>query len=51
MVRSCHPITISRPKPAEVMASGDMFEQIRVRESIEHILNIEEIPKRLMPIA
>ena len=41
----------SRPKPAEVMVSGDMFEQIRVRESIEHILDIEDIPKRLMPIA
>ena len=41
----------SRPKPAEVMVSGDTFEQIRVRESIEHILDIEDIPNRLMPIA
>ena len=40
----------SRPKPAEVMVSGDTFEQIRVRESIEHILDIEDIPNRLMPI-
>ena len=36
----------SRPKPAEVMVSGDTFEQIRVRESIEHILEIENIPDR-----
>ena len=41
----------SRPKPAEVMVNGDTFEQIRVRESIEHILDIEDIPNRLMPIA
>ena len=41
----------SRPKPAEVLVSGDMFEQIRVRESIEHILEIEDIPKRLITIA
>ena len=41
----------SRPKPAEVLVSGDIFEQIRVRESIEHILDIEDIPNRLMPIA
>ena len=41
----------SRPKPAEVMVSGDTFEQIRVRESIEHILDIEDIPNRFMPIA
>ena len=40
----------SRPKPAEVMVSRDMFEQIRVRESIEHILDIEDIPKRLIPV-
>ena len=38
----------SRPKPAEVMVSGDTFEQIRVRESIEHILDIEDIPKRFI---
>ena len=41
----------SRPKPAEVMVSGDTFEQIRVRESIEHILDTEDIPNRLMSIA
>ena len=41
----------SRPKPAEVLVSGDIFEQIRVRESIEHILDIEDIPNRLLPIA
>ena len=41
----------SRPKPAEVMVSGDTFEQIRARESIEQILALEDIPNRLMPIA
>ena len=41
----------SRPKPAEVLVSGDMFELIRVRESIEQILALEDIPNRLMPIA
>ena len=40
----------SRPKPAEVMVSGDMFEQIRVRESIEHILDIEDIPDRFITV-
>ena len=41
----------SRPKPTEVMVSGDTFEQIRARESIEQILALEDIPNRLMPIA
>ena len=41
----------SRPKPAEVMVSGDTYEQIRARESIEQILALEDIPNRLMPIA
>ena len=41
----------SRPKPAEVLVSGDMFELIRVRESIEQILALEDIPNRLMLIA
>ena len=40
----------SRPKPAEVMVSGDTFEQIRARESIEQILALEDIPNRFIMV-
>ena len=40
----------SRPKPAEVMVNGDTFELIRARESIEQILDLEDIPDRFITV-